>query len=250
MLDRGINVGLATTARTRRNALNMLLAMRLRLTYGAFATSRDRWLGAARRCGWARSAAPICLAYRAAAASNRARWPIWCFSIFAMIDFVPLTDAINQIVTCADTACITDVMANGRFVLRDGRIAPVNMPDLRERVGAAVERLKVSVAGARTLPRGSNRMSWPLRNRCWASRCRSSGCFRRLVDSKNQDLAIAHGTKFARETLSRKVAVMAVAAKNLQELEARAATSLNASGTRRGPGCPLAGIKESRSTTR
>ena len=68
---------------------------------------------------------------------------------------MPLTDPINQIVTCADTACITDVMANGRFVLRDGRIAPVNMPDLRERVRAAVERLKSTLPARGSLPRDS-----------------------------------------------------------------------------------------------
>ena len=45
MLDRGINVGLATDGANSSDALNMLLAMRLASYVSrAFATSRDRWL--------------------------------------------------------------------------------------------------------------------------------------------------------------------------------------------------------------
>jgi cytosine/adenosine deaminase-related metal-dependent hydrolase len=64
---------------------------------------------------------------------------------------VPLTDPINQIVTCADSACVTDVMVNGRFVMQDRRIGPINMADLRERVRGAVERLRTTITDARAL---------------------------------------------------------------------------------------------------
>jgi cytosine/adenosine deaminase-related metal-dependent hydrolase len=152
MLDRGINVGLATDGANSSDALNMLLAMRLASYLSrAFATSRDRWLGAAETVRLGTMGGADLLGLPRGGRIESGALADLVFLDLRHVDFVPLTDPINQIVTCADTACITDVMANGRFVLRDGRIAPVNMPDLRERVRAAVERLNVNVAGARKL---------------------------------------------------------------------------------------------------
>ncbi|MGA8614387.1 MAG: amidohydrolase family protein [Xanthobacteraceae bacterium] len=152
MLDRGITVGLATDGANSSDALNMLLALRLASYLSrAFATPRARWLNAAEtlRLGTEGGADLLGLARGGRIAQGALADLV--FLDLRHIDFVPLTDPLNQIVTCADSACVAEVMVNGRFVMRGGRIEPIDMAQLRERVRAAVERLHVNVADAKAL---------------------------------------------------------------------------------------------------
>lgn len=152
MLDRGITVGLATDGANSSDALNMLLALRLASYLSrAFATPRARWLNAAEtlRLGTEGGADLLGLARGGRIAQGALADLV--FLDLRHIDFVPLTDPLNQIVTCANSACVAEVMVNGRFVMRGGRIEPIDMAQLRERVRAAVERLHVNVADAKAL---------------------------------------------------------------------------------------------------
>jgi cytosine/adenosine deaminase-related metal-dependent hydrolase len=67
------------------------------------------------------------------------------------IDFIPLTDPINQLVTAADSAGVSDVMVGGRFKLRDRKVISVDLIGLRGRVQDQVERLAASTIEARAL---------------------------------------------------------------------------------------------------
>jgi cytosine/adenosine deaminase-related metal-dependent hydrolase len=130
----------------------MLLAMRLASYVSrAFAGSRDRWLSAAETVRLATTGGADLLGLERGGRIEQGALADFVFLDLRHVDFVPLTDPLNQIVTCADSACVTDVMVNGRFVMQGGRIAPVNMSDLRERVRAAVERLRINVADAKSL---------------------------------------------------------------------------------------------------
>jgi 5-methylthioadenosine/S-adenosylhomocysteine deaminase len=152
MLDRGMTIGLATDGANSSDAQNMLLAVRLASYVSrAFANSRDRWLTAIETVRLATLGGADLLGLKRGGRIERGALADLVFLDLDHIDFVPLTDPINQIVTCADSACISDVMANGRFVVQRGRIMPVDMSDLRERVRATVERLQISLAGAKTL---------------------------------------------------------------------------------------------------
>jgi cytosine/adenosine deaminase-related metal-dependent hydrolase len=152
MLDRGITVGLATDGANSSDALNMLLAMRLSSYVSrAFAGPRDRWLTAAETVQLGTLGGADLLGLDRGGRIEQGALADFVFLDLRHIDFVPLTDPINQIVTCADSACVTDVMVNGRFVMQSGRIAPINMPDLRERVGTAVERLRLNLVDAKAL---------------------------------------------------------------------------------------------------
>ena len=152
MLERGLTVGLATDGANSSDSLNMLRAMRLASYLSrAFTGSRERWLTAAEtvrlgtqggadllgltRCGRVEQGAPADLV----------------FLSLDSIDFVPLNDPINQIVTCADSATIKDVMIGGRLAVRDRRVVPVDIADLRRRVSAAVDRVRSATANARVL---------------------------------------------------------------------------------------------------
>jgi cytosine/adenosine deaminase-related metal-dependent hydrolase len=152
MLDRGITVGLATDGANSSDALNMLLAMRLSSYVSrAFAGPRDRWLTAAEAVRLGTLGGADLLGLERGGRIEQGALADFVFLDLGHIDFVPLTDPINQIVTCADSACVTDVMVNGRFVMQSGRIAPINMPDLRERVRTAVERLRLNLVDAKAL---------------------------------------------------------------------------------------------------
>ena len=152
MLDRGITVGLATDGANSSDALNMLLATRLASYLSrAFAVPRDRWLTADESVRLATRGGADVLGLPRGGRIEPGALADLAFLDLGHIDFVPLTDPINQIVTCADSACITDVMVNGRFVVRDRRIATADTSDLRERVCAAVERLQIGIADAKAL---------------------------------------------------------------------------------------------------
>jgi 5-methylthioadenosine/S-adenosylhomocysteine deaminase len=152
MLDRGMTVGLATDGANSSDAQNMLLAMRLASYLSrAFAVPRDSWLGAAETIRLATVGGADLLGLERGGRVERGALADLVFLDLGHIDFVPLTDPLNQIVTCADSACVSEVMVNGRFVMQSGRIDTVEMADVRKRVRAAVERLQINVADAKAL---------------------------------------------------------------------------------------------------
>jgi cytosine/adenosine deaminase-related metal-dependent hydrolase len=152
MLDRGINVGLATDGANSSDALNMLLAVRLASYVSrAFAVGRDRWLTAPETLQLATSGGADLLGLKRGGRIEQGALADFVFLDLGHVDFVPLSDPLNQIVTCADSASVADVMVDGRFVVRNGRLVSINMPDMRERVRTAVERLRTNVVDAKAL---------------------------------------------------------------------------------------------------
>jgi 5-methylthioadenosine/S-adenosylhomocysteine deaminase len=152
MLDRGITVGLATDGANSSDAQNMLLAMRLASYLSrAFAVPRDRWLSAAETVRIGTLSGADLLGLDRCGRIEQGAFADLVFLDLGHVDFIPLTDPLNQIVTCADSACVREVMVNGRFIVRRGRIASIEMLEVRERVRAAVERLQINVADAKAL---------------------------------------------------------------------------------------------------
>jgi cytosine/adenosine deaminase-related metal-dependent hydrolase len=152
MLDHGMTVGLATDGANSSDALNMLLAMRLASYLSrAFADPRDRWLNAAETVQLATRGGADLLGLQRGGRIEQGALADFVLLDLGHIDFVPLNDPINQIVTCADSAAVADVIVNGHFVVQNRHIAPINTADLRERVRAAVERLRIKIADAKVL---------------------------------------------------------------------------------------------------
>ncbi len=67
------------------------------------------------------------------------------------VDFIPNTDPVNQLVTCADSASVTDVMVGGAFKVRNRKIVSVDTTDLRGRVADCVAKLAATTREARAL---------------------------------------------------------------------------------------------------
>jgi len=152
MLDRGITVGLATDGANSSDALSMLQAMRL-ASYGAraFAAPREAWLTAAETVRLATVGGANIVGRPDSGRIETGAPADLAFFDLDHIDFVPLTDPLNQLVTCADSASVTDVMIDGRFVVENKQIVSVDISDLRERVTDTVARLTVSLRDVRTL---------------------------------------------------------------------------------------------------
>ena len=152
MLERGINVGLATDGANSSDALSMLTAMRL-ASFGAriFTGPREQWLpapeiirlatvGGAKLLGL-----PSCGRIEQGACADLALFDL------SHIDFIPDTDVVNQLVTSADSASVTDVMIGGTFRVRDRKVVSVDTSDLRERVRESILKLAATTGQARDL---------------------------------------------------------------------------------------------------
>ncbi|MEN6543904.1 amidohydrolase family protein [Parvibaculum sp.] len=152
MLDRGINVGLATDGANSSDAMSMLQAMRL-ASYASrgFSGPRDKWLGAAETLRLATRGGADLAGFKHAGRMEAGADADLVFFDLDHLDFVPLTDPINQIVTAADSASVREVMANGRMVLSNGRFTAIDTSGLRERVRDTVLRLSAKLADARPL---------------------------------------------------------------------------------------------------
>jgi 5-methylthioadenosine/S-adenosylhomocysteine deaminase len=152
MLTRGINVGLATDGANSSDSLSMLRAMRLAsFSARVFAGSRDDWLTSREVVRLAALGGAQILGLEGCGRLvPGARADLALFDL-DHVDFIPDTDPINQLVTCADSASVTDVMVGGAFKVRDRRMVSVDTRDLRDRVHDSVTRLASATHSARAL---------------------------------------------------------------------------------------------------
>lgn len=154
MLDRGINVGLATDGANSSDALSMLQAMRL-ASFGAriFAGPREDWLPAGEIIKLATQGGAKLLGLASCGRMEQGACADLALFDLGHIDFIPDTDPVNQLVTCADSASVTDVMVGGAFKLLNRKIVSVDTTGLRDRVQASVARLAATTSEARRLAR-------------------------------------------------------------------------------------------------
>jgi len=150
MLERGINVGLATDGANSSDALSMLQAMRL-ASYGSrlFAGSRDDWLSAAETLRLATMGGADLLGLDHAGRIEPDAVADLVFFDLGHIDFIPLNDPVNQLVTAAGSAAVTDVMTDGEFIVRDGKHTRIDTSDLQARATEAAERQLKTLAEGR-----------------------------------------------------------------------------------------------------
>ncbi len=152
MLDRGITVGLATDGANSSDALSMPQAIRL-VSYASrvFDAPRNDWLGAAETLRLATAGGADLLGLPKVGRIEIGASADLVFYDLGQIDFMPLVDPINQVVTAADSGAISDVMVDGRLVMAGRRMTTIDPASLRERVAETVARLGASLAGTRAL---------------------------------------------------------------------------------------------------
>jgi 5-methylthioadenosine/S-adenosylhomocysteine deaminase len=152
MLARGIEVGLATDGANSSDSLSMLQAMRL-ASFGSrtFAGSRDGWLRAAEVVRLATRGGAKVLGLESCGRMAQGACADLTFFDLDHVDFIPDTDPVNQLVTCADSASVTDVMVAGKFKFRDRKVVSVDLTGLRSRVRDSVAALAATTSQARAL---------------------------------------------------------------------------------------------------
>jgi 5-methylthioadenosine/S-adenosylhomocysteine deaminase len=152
MLERGINVGLATDGANSSDSLSMLQAMRL-ASFGArvFAGSRDGWLKAPEIVRLATQGGATLLGHDGCGRIEQGACADLALFDLSHVDFIPDTDPVNQLVTCADSASVTDVMVGGVFKVRERKVTSVDIPSLRGRVSESIARLAATTRDAREL---------------------------------------------------------------------------------------------------
>ena len=150
MLERGINVGLATDGANSSDSLSMLQAMRL-ASFGArvFAGSRDGWLQAAETLRLATQGGAKILGLESCGRIAQGACADLALFDLGHVDFIPDTDPINQLVTCADSASVTDVMVGGVFKVRERKIVSIDTSGLRGRIHESIARLAATTRDAR-----------------------------------------------------------------------------------------------------
>jgi guanine deaminase len=143
MLDRGINVGVATDAANSSDNLNMFESTRLAAFISRIQSPDfDSWLGpdevlrmatagSARAMGLGATIGEIAPGYKADIV----------FLDLGHINYVPCHDVISQIVFTENGAAVDSVMIGGRMVLDHGRMTTVDERKLRRDADAAAERL-------------------------------------------------------------------------------------------------------------
>ncbi|MBJ3775912.1 amidohydrolase family protein [Acuticoccus mangrovi] len=151
MLDLGVNLGIGTDGSGCSDNQNMYEAMRtaIYVSHARGPAHLAEWLsngevfaaateGSARALGFDRLGR-IAPTYQADIV----------FLDLSSINFIPLNNAINQIVLCEDGRSVSDVMVGGRMVVRDKRVVGLDLARLaadaeatRERLAAATVRQK------------------------------------------------------------------------------------------------------------
>jgi cytosine/adenosine deaminase-related metal-dependent hydrolase len=152
MLDRGIPVGLATDGANSSDALNMFEAMRLAsFSSRVFGAPREKWLNARETLHAATAAGAAVLGLPNCGRIAKGFAADLTFLDLDNLNFIPLNDPFNQIVSAEDSSSVSEVMVGGRFVMKGGQITTIDRGKIRSDVAAALDRLSPRIAQSRAL---------------------------------------------------------------------------------------------------
>jgi len=150
MLDCGVAVGIGTDATNTSDTQNMFEAARLAAYLSRLrGTGYSQWLSVdeAFTLATAGSARVLGFAGKLGVIAPGAFADL-VFLDLGHINYVPLRDALLQLVNAESGAAIDAVMIGGRFVLRGGRLLTVDEAKLRRMAEAARARLDTANEGA------------------------------------------------------------------------------------------------------
>lgn len=144
LIDVGVNLGLGTDGGQCSDSLNMYEAMRLAsFSSKVRGPNTKHWLttveaaraattGSAKALGFEGTVGKIDVGYRADLVMLHLGSPNW----------MPLNNAINQLVHIEDGTAVSNVMVDGEWVVWEGRLTRLDLPKLREHVENTRARLQ------------------------------------------------------------------------------------------------------------
>ena len=150
MLDCGLTVGIGTDAGNTSDTQNMFEAARLASYLSRVRGPEYReWIGAAEAFTLATAGSARVLGFGDdIGAIAPGKFADLVFLDLAHINYVPLRDALLQLVNGESGTAIDAVMVGGRFVLQGGKLLTVDEAKMRRDAEAARERLDAANQGA------------------------------------------------------------------------------------------------------
>jgi len=150
MLDCGLAVGIGTDATNTSDTQNMFEAARLAAYLSRLRGSEyAQWISASEAFTLATAGSARVLGFAGKlGAIAQGAFADLVFLDLGHINYVPLRDALLQLVNAESGASIEAVMVGGRFVLRHGRLLTVDEAKLRRDAEAARARLDAANEGA------------------------------------------------------------------------------------------------------
>lgn len=153
MLDCGLTVGIGTDAANTSDTQNMFEAARL-ASYLSRIGGPDyhQWLSAGEAFTLATTGSARLLGFAGKlGAIVEGAFADLVFIDLGHINYVPLRDALLQLMNGESGTAVDAVMVGGRFVLRDGRLLTVDEAKLRREAESARDRLDGANQGARRI---------------------------------------------------------------------------------------------------
>jgi guanine deaminase len=143
MLERGINVGIATDAANSSDQLNMFEAARLASFISRVQTPDfDSWLGPEEVLRMATSGSAQAMGFGGLIGEIAAGYKAdIVFLDLGHINYVPCHDVISQVVFTENGAAVDSVMIGGVMALEHGQLTTVDEKKLRRDASAAAQRL-------------------------------------------------------------------------------------------------------------
>ena len=143
LLNSGVTVGVGTDACHCGDHLNMLEAMRSAAYVSRIADDEPgRWISAPEALHMATAGSAAGLNVNSEIGLIEAGYAAdLVFLDLDHLSFVPLVDAVRQIVLCADTSAVNSVMVGGRLLYSEGRFLTFDYGRLRAKCQSAYERL-------------------------------------------------------------------------------------------------------------
>lgn len=153
MLSRGINLAIGTDGAGSSDNLNVFEAMRMAaLVSRVRGRQPEQWLSAREVLRAATEGGAKALGFDGLIGRLQAGYQADLVLLdLAAPHYVPLNDALNQIVHCEDGTGVHTVMVGGEVLLEAGRFTRFDFEALRTQAAAAAARLAEANAGARAL---------------------------------------------------------------------------------------------------
>lgn len=155
MLDCGVAVGIGTDAVTTSDTQNMFEAARLAAFLSRLrGPDYARWISASEAFTLATAGSARVLGFDGKLGTIApGAFADLVFLDLGHINYVPLRDALLQLVNGESGAAIDSVMVGGRFILQDGRLLTVDEAKLRRDAEEARARLDAANAGSMRIAR-------------------------------------------------------------------------------------------------
>jgi guanine deaminase len=153
MIERGLRVGLGTDGANTADTQNLFEAMRLATGLSrVLSADETRWINGAQALRMATEHSAQALGLGATVG----RLEAGCAADLVLLDlaqphYVPLRDALRQLVHGENGAAVDTVLVGGRVVVQQGRITTVDEAALRQRAEEAAQRLDALNAEGRGL---------------------------------------------------------------------------------------------------